>query len=125
MGASVLVVDDDDDICDLLSFRLEQAGFDVQVTGDGVAALAAIGQHRPDVVILDISLPGMSGLDVCRLLRADPATADIAIIVLTGRAHESDVEFGFDCGADDYVVKPFSLRELLSRVQRQLARSGT
>ena len=122
--ASVLVVDDDEDIRVIVSFRLQQAGYDVRAVSDGPAAMEAACQDPPDLVVLDISMPGMSGLDVCRLLRADAATADVAIIMLTSRGREADVGFGLDSGADDYVIKPFSPRELVSREQRQLTRVG-
>jgi DNA-binding response OmpR family regulator len=118
------VVDDDEDVRVIVSFRLRQAGFEVREVNDGPAAIAAASQHLPDLVILDVSMPGMSGLDVCRLLRADARTADVAIIMLTSRGRETDIGFGLDFGADDYVVKPFSPRELVSRVQRQLSRVG-
>ena len=120
---AVLVADDDADIRDLVAFKLEQAGFDVITAEDGPAALSAAHDKSPDVAVLDISMPGMSGLDVCRMLRADPSTADMMIIMLTARAQETDVEGGFSAGADDYLVKPFSPRELTSRVQALLGRA--
>jgi two-component system, OmpR family, phosphate regulon response regulator PhoB len=120
---AVLIADDDTDIRDLVAFKLEQAGFDVFTADDGPAALSAAQQRVPDLAVLDISMPGMSGLDVCRLLRSDPSTADIRIIMLTARAQETDVEGGFSAGADDYLIKPFSPRELTSRVQALLARA--
>jgi DNA-binding response OmpR family regulator len=120
---AVLVADDDADIRDLVAFKLEQAGFEVITAEDGPAALSAAHDKSPDVAVLDISMPGMSGLDVCRMLRADPSTADMMIIMLTARAQETDVEGGFSAGADDYLVKPFSPRELTSRVQALLGRA--
>ncbi len=120
---AVLVADDDADIRDLVTFKLEQAGFDVITAEDGPAALAAAHERVPDIAVLDVSMPGMSGLDVCRMLRSDPATADMMIIILTARAQETDVEGGFSAGADDYLVKPFSPRELTSRVQALLGRA--
>ena len=120
---AVLIADDDADIRDLVAFKLEQAGFDVLTADDGPGALSAAQQRVPDIAVLDVSMPGMSGLDVCRLLRSDPATADIMIIMLTARAQETDVEGGFSAGADDYLIKPFSPRELTSRVQALLARA--
>ena len=89
---------------------------------DGPTALAAAVMELPDLAVLDVTMPGMSGTDVCRALRADPATAGMAIIVLTARAQEADVQAGFKAGADDYVPKPFSPRELASRVEALLAR---
>jgi two-component system, OmpR family, phosphate regulon response regulator PhoB len=121
----VLIADDDADIRDLVAFKLEQANLEVIAVGDGVAALEAARAERPTVVVLDVSMPGMSGLDVCRMLRADPQTQDMLVIMLTARVQERDVEGGFSAGADDYVTKPFSPRELVSRVQAMLARART
>lgn len=123
MSGVVLIADDDEDIRDLVVFKLEQAELEVIAVGDGVAALDAVRTHQPKLVVLDIAMPGMSGLDVCRLLRADPRTSDMLIIMLTARVQEQDVAGGFSAGADDYLVKPFSPRELVSRVQALLARS--
>jgi DNA-binding response OmpR family regulator len=119
---AILVADDDPDIRDLVAFKLEQAGFDVTAVDNGLAALDAARALPPDLVVLDVMMPGMSGIDVCRELRADGATASLPIILLTARAQEGDVEVGFGAGADDYVVKPFSPRELVSRVEAVLAR---
>ncbi|HLQ57093.1 MAG TPA: response regulator [Streptosporangiaceae bacterium] len=119
---TVLLAEDDADIRDLVTFKLRQQGYEVRAFEDGLSALASARDEMPDLALLDITMPGMSGLDVCRELRADPATADVPIILLTARAQESDIETGFSVGADDYVVKPFSPRELVSRVQAVLAR---
>jgi two-component system, OmpR family, phosphate regulon response regulator PhoB len=119
---TVLLAEDDPDIRDLVTFKLRQQGYEVRAFEDGLSALASARDEMPDLALLDITMPGMSGLDVCRELRADPATADVPIILLTARAQESDIETGFSVGADDYVVKPFSPRELVSRVQAVLAR---
>jgi DNA-binding response OmpR family regulator len=118
----VLIADDDDDIRELVTFKLAQKGYQVTSTADGPAALAAVEAEPPDLAVLDVTMPGMSGLDVCRHLRANPDTAGIAVILLTARAQEADVQAGFGSGADDYVVKPFSPRELLSRIEALLAR---
>ncbi len=120
---AVLVVDDDPDIRDLVAFKLGQAGYEVETAADGASALAAVAASRPDVAVLDVTMPGMSGIDVCRTLRSDPATASVLVVMLTARAQEGDVEEGFGAGADDYVVKPFSPRELVSRVDALLARA--
>ncbi len=117
----VVVADDDDDILEL-RFKLEQAGMDVEAVGDGVTALEACRRETPDLVLLDVMMPGMSGLDVCRTLRDDLGMGSVPVILLTARAQESDVDQGFHAGADDYVVKPFSPRELSSRVRAVLAR---
>jgi len=119
---TVLLAEDDPDIRDLVTFKLRQQGYEVRAFQDGLSALASARDEVPDLALLDVTMPGMSGLDVCRELRADPATANLPIILLTARAQESDIETGFSIGADDYVVKPFSPRELVSRVQAVLAR---
>ena len=119
---TVLVVDDDADIRDLIAWKLAQAGYGVLTEADGEAGLVtAAGLSEtgvlgscPDLVLLDWTMPKMSGIDVCRVLRADPVTADIPIILLTAKAQESEVERGFAAGADDYIVKPFSPREMRS-----------
>ncbi|WP_112268613.1 response regulator transcription factor [Lentzea terrae] len=121
---AVLIAEDDADIRDLLVFKLMQDGFDVTAVADGSAALDAVAAERPDLVILDVMMPGMSGLDVCQRLRSEHATKTLPVILLTARAQEADVESGFGVGADDYVTKPFSPRELLSRVHAVLARVG-
>ena len=119
----VLVADDDADIRDLVAFKLEQAGLEVVAVGDGEAALEQARARQPELAVLDISMPGLSGIDVCRMLRADPTTSGIMIIMLTARVQEHDVEGGFSAGADDYVTKPFSPRELVSRIQALLSRT--
>lgn len=121
---TILVADDDTDIRDLVVFKLEQAGYDVVPVGDGLAALEGVRRYGPDLCVLDLMMPGLSGLDVCAELRRDPATSALPVIMLTAKAQEADVTAGFATGADDYVVKPFSPRELLSRVQAVLARSA-
>jgi DNA-binding response OmpR family regulator len=119
---TVLLAEDDADIRDLAAFKLREAGYEVRVFEDGLSALASARDSQPDLALLDIMMPGMSGLDVCRELRADPATSEVPIILLTARAQEADIESGFAVGADDYIVKPFSPRELASRVHAVLAR---
>ncbi len=126
----VLVVDDDTDIRELITWKLSQAGYGIMAEGDGEAGLAAASGAsstawgvRPDLVILDWAMPKMSGLDVCLALRADPATAGIPVILLTAKAQEAQVERGFAAGADDYIVKPFSPREMLRRVDALLNRA--
>ena len=119
---AILVADDDMDIRDLVAFKLEQAGFDVTAVDNGLAALTAARLEPPALVVLDVMMPGMSGIDVCRELRNDRSTSGLPIILLTARAQEGDVEVGFGAGADDYIVKPFSPRELVTRVEAVLAR---
>ncbi|WP_327008732.1 response regulator [Dactylosporangium sp. NBC_01737] len=122
---AILVAYDDMDIRDLVAFKLEQAGYDVVAVDNGLAALTEATQNPPDLVVLDVMMPGMSGIDVCRQLRQDAGTKALPIILLTARAQEGDVEVGFGAGADDYIVKPFSPRELVSRVEAVLARMRT
>ena len=121
--ARIVVADDDADIRDLVVFKLRQLGHDVQAVVDGAAAVGAAQQQRPDLVVLDVMMPGMGGLDATRALRADAELSRVPVILLTARAQESDIEQGFGAGADDYVVKPFSPRELASRVTAVLQRS--
>ena len=119
----VLVVEDEHDIAGLIKHALERSGeMQVAIVGSGDAALRAIAEQPPDLVILDLNLPAISGTEVCRILRARPATANIPIIMLTARTTEADRVAGLDLGADDYVTKPFSLRELAARVRAVLRR---
>ncbi len=117
--SSVLVVDDDPGVLDVVSFMLRREGFDVDAETEGTAALAAARDRRYDIVILDVMLPGMSGTDICRELRAE---SDVPILMLTARDAELDRVLGLELGADDYVTKPFSAVELLSRVRAILRR---
>lgn len=122
---SVLVADDDRDIRELVSFKLQAAGYDVVTASDGTEALAQVIAQRPDVAVLDVMMPGLSGTDVLRAVRAHPEVGGTRVILLTAKAQEQDVAAGFALGADDYVVKPFSPRELLSRVQAVLGRRAS
>ncbi|HEY6277517.1 MAG TPA: response regulator [Streptosporangiaceae bacterium] len=122
---TVLVVDDDPDVCDLVRYKLEQSGFDVRRASDGDQALREVAAEVPDLVLLDIMMPGMSGLEVLEHWRADGATEKLPVIMLTAKAQENDVERGFELGADDYVIKPFSPRELARRVSAVLSRRET
>jgi DNA-binding response OmpR family regulator len=119
----VLVVEDEQDIAGLIKHALERAGDgQVQIVSSGDAALRAVTEQPPDVIILDLNLPVLSGTEVCRIIRSRPATAGIPIIMLTARTTEGDRVMGLDLGADDYVTKPFSLRELAARVRAVLRR---
>ena len=120
----ILVADDDRDILELVVFKLTQAGYEVVAVADGVAALAAIEADPPRLAILDVMMPGLSGIDVLRKVRANEATKHLDVILLTARSRDSDVDAGFATGASDYVVKPFSPRELLHRVNALLARGN-
>ncbi len=122
--ARILVADDDVDIRELVEFKLSTLGHEIVTVADGAAAVDACKQGRPDLAVLDVMMPGVSGLDAIRQIRADPSLADLPIILLTARAQESDFETGFDSGADDYITKPFSPRELAARVQALLSRSA-
>jgi DNA-binding response OmpR family regulator len=119
----IVIADDDKDILDLLVFKLTQAGFETVAVSDGVSALAAIEADPPRLAILDVMMPGLSGIDVLRKVRANVAIRDLDVILLTARARDTDVDTGFATGASDYVIKPFSPRELLHRVNAVLARS--
>jgi DNA-binding response OmpR family regulator len=117
----ILIVDDDSDLRGLIGFALRQAGYLVVEAGDGRAALDRFQREQPDLVILDVNLPGMSGFDICRQMRAEAGTP---IMLLTVRSSEEDQVHGLDIGADDYLTKPFSPRTLLARVRALLRRSG-
>ncbi len=122
MGQHVLVVDDDPTVSDVVRRYLERADFDVTLAADGPGALAAVDTRRPDLVVLDLMLPGMDGLEVCRRLREqDP---NLPVVMLTALGEESDRVVGLSLGADDYVTKPFSPRELVLRVQSVLRRAS-
>jgi DNA-binding response OmpR family regulator len=118
----VLVADDDDDIRDLVAFRLDRAGYEVLRAGDGQQALDLAREHHPDLAVLDVMMPKLTGYDVTRELRANQETSRIPVILLTARVQEADVARGFEAGADDYVKKPFSPQELKARVQAVLGR---
>jgi DNA-binding response OmpR family regulator len=121
--ARVLVVEDEADIAALIKHTLERSGdASVETASRGDEALRTITEHRPDLVILDLNLPVLSGTEVCRILRQRPETAHLPIIMLTARTSESDRVAGLDLGADDYITKPFSLRELGARVRAVLRR---
>jgi DNA-binding response OmpR family regulator len=122
-ASRILVVEDEVDIAQLIKHTLERGGdTQVEVVTSGDAALKSVGDRPPDLVILDLNLPVLDGTEVCRLLRARPATAGLPIIMLTARTGETDRVSGLDLGADDYVTKPFSLRELAARVRAVLRR---
>ena len=120
----IIIADDDRDILDLVVFKLTRAGYDAAGVPDGVSALAAIESNPPRLAILDVMMPGLSGLDVLRKVRANEATKDLDIILLTARSRDVDVDAGFATGASDYVVKPFTPRELVHRVNALLARGN-
>jgi DNA-binding response OmpR family regulator len=119
----VLVVEDDRDIADLVGRYLQKAGFDVTVLASGARALAAIAQQPPDVIVLDLMLPEVSGAEVCRTVRSNDKTAATPIIMLTARADEAERVAGLEMGADDYLTKPFSPNELVARVRALVRRA--
>ncbi len=121
----IMVVDDEPDAVELISFNLKAAGFEVISAGEGGSALKLARLHVPSLILLDVMLPEVDGLEVCKLLRRDPATAAIPIIMLTARAAEIDRVLGLELGADDYITKPFSPRELVLRVKKLLERRQT
>ena len=114
--ALVLIADDDRDILSLVRAVLERSGHEVVSAGDGAEALAHVAERRPDLAVLDITMPQVDGLEVLRRLRADPETSDLPVILLSAQAQEADVSRGFAAGASAYVKKPFSPRELATRV---------
>ena len=118
----VLVVEDDKSLADVLSYNLQEAGYDVSVARDGQDGLSQAEVKVPDLILLDIMLPIMDGLDVCRRIRANPVTRDILIVMLTAKSEEFDQVVGFSVGADDYVRKPFSIRVLMERLKALLRR---
>jgi two-component system response regulator MtrA len=121
----VVVADDNTDIRELVTLKLTQAGYEVLPARDGAEALELVRRTRPDVAVLDVMMPAKSGIDVCREMRADEGTAAIPVLLLTAKAQTSDVVTGFGAGADAYMCKPFSPRELLSQVKTLLtSRAG-
>ena len=121
---TVLVVDDDPDIRDVAKIKLEHAGLRVLTEADGEGGLAAALQTSPDLILLDWTMPRLTGIEVCARLREHPQTAQLPIMLLTAKAQEADIERGFAAGATDYIVKPFSPRELVARVTSALTRAG-
>jgi two-component system phosphate regulon response regulator PhoB len=120
--ARILVVEDEEDLLELVRFNLAREGYQVQGLARGEEALRAVRAQPPDLLLLDLMLPGMDGLELCRLLRADEATRALPIVMLTAKGEESDVVAGLELGADDYITKPFSPRVLLARVRAVLRR---
>jgi DNA-binding response OmpR family regulator len=119
----ILVVDDEPEAVELLEFNLKQAGYAVTTAGDGAEALKKARSQVPDLIVLDVMLPEMDGFEICKSLRLDPGTAKVPVIMLTAKAAEIDRVLGLELGADDYLTKPFSPRELMLRIKKILARS--
>jgi DNA-binding response OmpR family regulator len=124
MIPKILIVDDEPDVIELVEFNLKAAGFEVLSASDGAEALVKARSQLPELILLDVMIPQMDGLEVCKVLRRDPATVKIPIIMLTAKAAEIDRVLGLELGADDYVTKPFSPRELVLRVKNLLKRSA-
>jgi two-component system phosphate regulon response regulator PhoB len=120
----ILIVEDEADVADLLAHHLKAAGFSVDIANNGHIALNAVKNLSPKLVVLDLMLPGMSGLDICRILKSDPRTSKIAIVMLSAKIEELDRVLGFELGADDYVMKPFSPREFVLRIRAILRRKS-
>lgn len=124
VGIDTLVVEDEPEIAELLRFRLQREGFDVRVTPSGRTALSMIETNPPDLVLLDLMLPDLDGLEVCRRLKRMPQTRDIPILIVSAKGEEADIVAGIELGADDYVTKPFSPRVLMARVKNILRRTS-
>ncbi|MGE4505961.1 MAG: response regulator [Desulfovibrionaceae bacterium] len=122
-GERILIVEDHEDTRELLKYNLEAAGFEVRTASDGHSGLEAAREGRPALVILDLMLPGIDGLEICRRLKKEPGTSQTPVIMLTAKGEEVDRIVGLELGADDYVVKPFSPRELMLRVKAVLRRA--
>ena len=124
MGAKILIVDDEVVLAETISYNLEQAGYQVIVAGDGTSALEMARRELPNLIILDLMLPEMDGLEVCRQIRREPGIATTPILMLTAKGDEIDKVVGLEVGADDYVTKPFGRRELLARVRALIRRTN-
>lgn len=118
----ILLIEDEEDIASLIKLQAELAGYKVHVEADGLNGLLAVDKERPDLIILDIMLPGLNGLDVCRKVRSNPDYNNIPIVIISAKSEELDVVLGLELGADDYVAKPFSLKVLFSRIKAVLRR---
>ncbi|MBN1348463.1 response regulator transcription factor [candidate division KSB1 bacterium] len=118
----IAIIEDDPDICEILEYNLEQEGYDVKVIHNGKDGLELIMKNPPDLILLDLMLPGMNGLDLARILRKDDQTSKIPIIMITARSEEMDILHGLELGADDYITKPFRIREVIARVKALLRR---
>jgi two-component system alkaline phosphatase synthesis response regulator PhoP len=116
-GEHILVIEDEDDILELVRYNLGKEGYRVTGVGSGEAGLAAVNSKKPDLLVLDLMLPGLGGLEVCRLIKNNPSTEHIPVVMLTAKGEEVDIVAGLELGADDYITKPFSPRVLLARVR--------
>lgn len=121
--ARILVVEDEQSIAEVLEYNLEREGFDIDSESRGDTALDSIRAHPPDLILLDLMLPGLDGLEICRLIKREPRTASIPLVILTAKGEELDRIVGLELGADDYITKPFSPREVVLRIKAVLRRS--
>jgi two-component system phosphate regulon response regulator PhoB len=121
---TILVIEDEEGVADTLSYTLAKEGFDVVLADNGASGIEKAKAVIPDLIVLDLMMPGMDGYQVCRTLRAEPATEHVKILMLTARGEESDEIIGFNMGADDYVTKPFKLKPLVHRIRALLRRAG-
>ena len=119
----IFIVEDEPDILDVISYSLNREGFQIESSLDGAESIELLQQFKPDLILLDLMLPGMGGLDVCRHLKNDELSKHIPIIMVTAKGEESDIVLGLGLGADDYISKPFSPRELIARIKSVLRRS--
>ena len=122
--AKILIIEDDDDVRELIRYNLARENYEVYDTADGEAGLRTAQSSIPDLIILDLMLPGMSGLEICKELKSDKSTGDISIIILSAKGEESDIVVGLELGADDYITKPFSPRVLAARIKSVLRRKS-
>jgi len=122
---TILIIDDEKDLIELVRYNLDKEGYDVISASDGQTGLDIAQRHKLDLIVLDLMMPGMEGLEVCRRLRSDPRTARIPVIMLTAKATEADRVVGLELGADDYITKPFAPREMVARVKAILRRTST
>jgi len=122
--AKILIIEDDDDVRELISYNLTRENYEVYDTADGEAGLRTAQASMPDLIILDLMLPGMGGLEICKELKSDKSTGDISIIILSAKGEESDIVVGLELGADDYITKPFSPRVLAARIKSVLRRKS-
>ena len=124
-SAKILIVEDDSSIADIVAYNLRQVPYDVSICHDGAEGLKRVIEERPDLLILDLMLPSLDGIEICRQLRANPGTKDLLILMLTAKSEEADQVTGFSVNTDDYVTKPFSVKILLERIRILLQRRGT
>ncbi len=121
----IVIVEDEPDILEVISYNLRREGYAVHTASDGIKGLSLIRQHQPDLVLLDLMLPGVDGLEICASIKQDSSTKDTSVIMVTAKGEESDIVLGLGVGADDYISKPFSPRELVARVKAVLRRGGS